>query len=124
VAPGFDRLHLQDFRLKRTTGLEPATLTLAEVIGTVRTSHALVHSVRPAARPGTGRPTRGSTMPYSTAADRSSTKVESWRRRGCMRVGLPLLRRRKSSFLDGIGADTIDLTIHLRAHLDRNMAAA
>jgi putative flavoprotein involved in K+ transport len=39
-------------------------------------------------------------------------------------VGLPLLRRRKSSFLDGIGADTVDLTVHLRAHLDRNVAAA
>ena len=43
---------------------------------------------------------------------------------GLYGVGLPLLRRRKSSFLDGIGADTIELTIHLRAHLDRNMAAA
>jgi putative flavoprotein involved in K+ transport len=28
-------------------------------------------------------------------------------------VGLPVLRRRKSSFLDGIGADTIDLSVHL-----------
>jgi putative flavoprotein involved in K+ transport len=43
---------------------------------------------------------------------------------GLYAVGLPLLRRRKSSFLDGIGADTVDLTVHLRAHLDRNMAAA
>jgi putative flavoprotein involved in K+ transport len=34
-------------------------------------------------------------------------------------VGLPLLRRRKSSFLDGIGADTVDLTVHLREHLQR-----
>ena len=39
-------------------------------------------------------------------------------------VDLPLLRRRKSSFLDGIGADTVDPTVHVRAHLDRNMAAA
>jgi putative flavoprotein involved in K+ transport len=43
---------------------------------------------------------------------------------GLYAVGLPLLRRRKSSFLDGIGADTVDLTAHLRAHLDRNVAAA
>ena len=43
---------------------------------------------------------------------------------GLYAVGLPFLRRRKSSFLDGIGADTVDLTVHLRAHLDRNMAAA
>jgi putative flavoprotein involved in K+ transport len=39
-------------------------------------------------------------------------------------VGLPLLRRRKSSFLDGIGADTVELTAHLRAHLKRNATAA
>ena len=43
---------------------------------------------------------------------------------GLYAVGLPLLRRRKSSFLDGIGADTVDLTVHLRAHLDREVAAA
>jgi putative flavoprotein involved in K+ transport len=43
---------------------------------------------------------------------------------GLYAVGLPLLRRRKSSFLDGIGADTIDLTAHLRAHLDNNVVAA
>ena len=39
-------------------------------------------------------------------------------------LGLPLLRRRTSSFLDGIGADTADLTAHLRAHLDHSTAAA
>jgi putative flavoprotein involved in K+ transport len=39
-------------------------------------------------------------------------------------VGLPLLRRRKSSFLDGIGADTIELTAHLRGHFKRDAAAA
>jgi putative flavoprotein involved in K+ transport len=43
---------------------------------------------------------------------------------GLYAVGLPVLRRRKSSFLDGIGADTVDLTVHLRAHLDRDVAAA
>jgi putative flavoprotein involved in K+ transport len=43
---------------------------------------------------------------------------------GLYAVGLPLLRRRKSSFLDGIGADSVDLTAHLRAHLDHNVAAA
>jgi putative flavoprotein involved in K+ transport len=39
-------------------------------------------------------------------------------------VGLPLLRRRKSSFLDGIGADAVDLTVHVRQHVERNTAAA
>jgi len=43
---------------------------------------------------------------------------------GLYAVGRPLLRRRKSSFLDGIGADTVDLTTHLRARLDGNVAAA
>lgn len=38
-------------------------------------------------------------------------------------LGLPFLRRRKSSFLDGIGADAVELATHLRAHLDRAAAA-
>ena len=33
-------------------------------------------------------------------------------------LGLPFLRRRKSSFLDGVGADAIDLSEHLARHLD------
>ncbi len=35
-------------------------------------------------------------------------------------LGLPFLRRRKSSFLDGVGPDALDLTDHLVAHLDRS----
>jgi putative flavoprotein involved in K+ transport len=34
-------------------------------------------------------------------------------------LGLPFLRRRKSSFLDGVGEDAADLAGHLRAHLDQ-----
>jgi len=34
-------------------------------------------------------------------------------------LGLPFLRRRKSSFLDGVGPDAVDLTAHLVGHLDR-----
>ena len=33
-------------------------------------------------------------------------------------VGLPFLRRRKSSFLDGVGPDAIELVAHLSQHLD------
>ena len=33
-------------------------------------------------------------------------------------LGLPFLRRRKSSFLDGVGSDAVELTPHLLAHLD------
>ena len=33
-------------------------------------------------------------------------------------LGLPFLRRRKSSFLDGVGADALDLIEHLVRHLD------
>jgi putative flavoprotein involved in K+ transport len=34
-------------------------------------------------------------------------------------IGLYFLRRRKSSFIDGVGADALDLTAHLAAHLRR-----
>jgi len=33
-------------------------------------------------------------------------------------LGLPFERRRKSSFLDGVGPDAIDLSTHLRSYLD------
>ena len=38
---------------------------------------------------------------------------------GAYVLGLPFLRRRKSSFLDGVGPDAEELTEHLLAHLDR-----
>jgi putative flavoprotein involved in K+ transport len=34
-------------------------------------------------------------------------------------IGLYFLRRRKSSFIDGVGRDAMDLTTHLAAHLRR-----
>jgi putative flavoprotein involved in K+ transport len=34
-------------------------------------------------------------------------------------MGLPFMRRRKSSFIDGAGADAADLALHLRQHLAR-----
>ena len=34
-------------------------------------------------------------------------------------LGLPFLRRRKSSFLDGVGPDALELSKHLASHLDR-----
>lgn len=34
-------------------------------------------------------------------------------------MGLPFLRRRKSSFIDGVGADAEDLGGHIHVHLDR-----
>ncbi len=43
---------------------------------------------------------------------------------GAYVLGLPFLRRRKSSFLDGVGPDAEELTEHLVAHLDRAAAAA
>jgi hypothetical protein len=39
-------------------------------------------------------------------------------------LGLQLLRRRKSSFLDGVGPDAQELCAHLVDHLDRQVAAA
>ena len=38
---------------------------------------------------------------------------------GMYALGLPFGRRRKSVFLDGVGADARELTDHLAAHLDR-----
>jgi len=42
---------------------------------------------------------------------------------GLYLLGLPFLRRRSSSFLSGIGADALELTTQLRAHLDAVAAA-
>ncbi len=39
-------------------------------------------------------------------------------------LGLPFMRRRKSSFLDGVGPDAEELTDHLLAHLDATAPAA
>ncbi len=39
-------------------------------------------------------------------------------------LGLPFLRRRKSSFLDGVGPDAHELTDHLAHHLDAVASAA
>jgi putative flavoprotein involved in K+ transport len=42
---------------------------------------------------------------------------------GMFLIGMPFLRRRKSSFIDGGGADAEDLIIELAAHLDGRGAA-
>ena len=38
---------------------------------------------------------------------------------GAYALGLPFLRRRKSTFIDGVGPDAAELSEHLLAHLDR-----
>ncbi len=38
-------------------------------------------------------------------------------------LGLPFLRRRNSSFVDGVGTDAAELASHLHAHLDRRVRA-
>jgi putative flavoprotein involved in K+ transport len=45
-------------------------------------------------------------------------------RPGMYVLGLPFTRRRKSSFLDGVGPDARDLCRHLGRHLDEFAAAA
>jgi putative flavoprotein involved in K+ transport len=40
---------------------------------------------------------------------------------GLFVLGLPFLRRRKSSFIDGVGPDTADVAGHLHGHLDRRV---
>ncbi len=42
---------------------------------------------------------------------------------GLYLLGLPFLRRRKSSFIDGVGPDAADLAGHLHAHLDQRVRA-
>ena len=42
---------------------------------------------------------------------------------GLYLLGPPFLRRRKSSFIDGVGPDAADLAGHLHAHLDRRVRA-
>jgi putative flavoprotein involved in K+ transport len=37
-------------------------------------------------------------------------------------LGLPFTRRRKSSFIDGVGPDAVDLSIHLAQHLGATAA--
>ena len=39
-------------------------------------------------------------------------------------IGLPLLRRRRSTFIDGAAADAADLAAHLAAHLDSLASAS
>ncbi len=38
-------------------------------------------------------------------------------------LGVPFMRRRKSSFVDGVGVDAGELASHLHAHLDRRVSA-
>ena len=38
-------------------------------------------------------------------------------------LGLPFLRKRNSSFIDGVGTDAADLASHLHAHLDQRVHA-
>ena len=42
---------------------------------------------------------------------------------GLYLLGLPFMRRRKSSFIDGVGPDAAELASHLHAHLDRRLHA-
>ena len=42
---------------------------------------------------------------------------------GMYLLGMPFLRRRKSSFIDGAGDDAEDLSSHLAAYLDSNVPA-
>ncbi len=46
------------------------------------------------------------------------------RRAGMYLMGIPFLRRRKSSLIDGAGDDARDLSAHLASHLDQRISAA
>ena len=79
---------------------------------------APVRSARSCGPPGTGPTTSWLDVPV---IDRRPAAPRGRRRRraGLYVVGLPFLRRRRSSFIDGACADTADLADHLASYLDR-----
>ena len=83
---------------------------------------AAATSPRSSGRPATGPTTLGSTCPSSTTRVGSATTAGSPSPPGLYVVGLPFLRRRKSTLIDGAGDDARDLCAHLAAHLDRRSA--
>ena len=78
-------------------------------------SHAAARSGRSSGRPASGPTTPGSTCRSSIARARSGTTAASSRRPGMYLMGMPFLRRRKSSLIDGAGDDARDLSDHLKA---------
>ena len=68
--------------------------------------------------PASARTCPGSTSRCSTARAGSSTTAASPPRPGLYLIGLPFLRRRKSTLIDGAAADARDLADHLAGHLD------
>ena len=75
-------------------------------------------SGRSSGRPASVRTTPGSTCRCSTARAWSATTAASPIRPGLYLMGLPFLRRRKSTLIDGAGDDARDLSDHLASYLD------
>ena len=75
-------------------------------------------SARSSGRPGFARTTPGCEVPVLDRKGRirhdGGVVTEA---PGLYLLGLPFLRRRKSSLIDGVGDDARDLSAHLAAHL-------
>ena len=78
---------------------------------------AAARSGRSSGRPGSGPTTGGSTCRSSTRRASSATTAASSTARASTRSGLPVLRRRKSTFIHGIEDDAREVIDHLSGYL-------
>ena len=74
-------------------------------------------SGRSSGRPASGPTTGGSTCRSSTRRATSATTAASSTARACTPSGLPVLRRRKSTFIHGIEDDAREVVDHLGGYL-------
>ena len=82
-------------------------------------SHQRRDPDRSSGRPASAPTTPGSTCRCSTPRAWSATTAVSSTSPGMYLIGMPFLRRRKSSFIDGARLDAEDLVDHLARYLDR-----
>jgi putative flavoprotein involved in K+ transport len=80
-----------------------------------RSTSICAPSARSSGRRASGPPTRGSTIRSSTVRGRLTNDGGVLSVPGMYVLGLPFMRRRKSSFLDGVGPDSAELATHLEA---------
>ena len=72
---------------------------------------------RSSGRRASGPTTGGSTCPWSTRRASCATTAAWSTARACTRSGLPVLRRRKSTFIYGIEDDAREVIDHLAGYL-------
>ena len=75
------------------------------------------HSRRSFGRPVSDATTVGCTYRCSMRRAKSSRPAGSRRRPGCTSLGLRFQRRKNSNFIDGVGADAVELAADIQLHL-------